>query len=124
MNWNKRDVSVGIGNNNPPNKQLFAIFHSGSCFIFVIDKCVTLEMNIHIMKKVNVLLCALLQPLWLCAQTVLPLASPSDKLKADIQVNEKSVQIALFDKGGKVVEAKTLQLELDKNILAENWQIR
>lgn len=30
---------------------------------------------------------------------------------------------ALFDKGGKVVEAKTLQLELDKNILAENWQI-
>lgn len=75
------------------------------------------------MKKVNVLLCALLQPLWLCAQTVLPLASPSDKLKADIQVNEKSVQIALFDKGGKVVEVKTLQLELDKNILAENWQI-
>ena len=75
------------------------------------------------MKKVNVLLCALLQPLWLCAQTVLPLASPSDKLKADIQVNEKSVQIALFDKGGKVVEAKTLQLELDKNILAGNWQI-
>lgn len=75
------------------------------------------------MKRVNLFFCLLLQPLWLCAQTILPLASPSDKLKADILVNEKFVQIALFDKGEKVVEAKTLQLELDKNILAGNWQI-
>lgn len=75
------------------------------------------------MKRVNLLLCALLQPLWLCAQTVLPLASPSETLKADIQVNEKSVRIALSDKGEKVVEAKTLQLELKENMLAGNWQV-
>lgn len=75
------------------------------------------------MKKTIVLLAAFLQSAVTYAQTVLPLTSPSDKLKADIQVNEKSIQIALFDKGEKVVEAKTLQLELDKNILAGNWQI-
>ncbi|MEY8607919.1 glycoside hydrolase family 97 N-terminal domain-containing protein [Parabacteroides segnis] len=75
------------------------------------------------MKRVNLLLCALLQPLWICAQTVLPLTSPSETLKADIQVNEKSVRIALSDKEEKVVEAKTLQLELKENMLAGNWQV-
>ncbi|WP_303228150.1 hypothetical protein, partial [Parabacteroides goldsteinii] len=43
----------------------------------------------------------LLQPLWICAQTMLPLTSPSETLKADILVNEKSVRIALSDKGGE-----------------------
>ena len=75
------------------------------------------------MKRVNLLLCALLQPLWICAQTMLPLTSPSETLKADIQVNEKSVRIALSDKEEKVVEAKTLQLELKENMLAGNWQV-
>jgi len=68
-------------------------------------------------------LCALLQPLWICAQTMLPLTSPSETLKADILVNEKSVRIALSDKGEKVMEAKTLQLELKENMLAGNWQV-
>ena len=75
------------------------------------------------MKRVNLLLCALLQPLWICAQTMLPLTSPSETLKADILVNEKSVRIALSDKGEKVMEAKTLQLELKENMLAGNWQV-
>ena len=68
-------------------------------------------------------MCALLQPLWICAQTMLPLTSPSETLKADILVNEKSVRIALSDKGEKVMEAKTLQLELKENMLAGNWQV-
>ena len=38
-------------------------------------------------------------------------------------MSDKFVDIDLFDKGGKVVEAKTLQLELDKTILAGNWQV-
>lgn len=75
------------------------------------------------MKRVNLLLCALLQPLWICAQTMLPLTSPSETLKADILVNEKSVRIALSDKGEKVMEAKTVQLELKENMLAGNWQV-
>ena len=75
------------------------------------------------MKRVNLFFCLLLQPLWLCAQTILPLVSPAEILKAEIRVSDKFVDIDLFDKGGKVVEAKTLQLELDKTILAGNWQV-
>lgn len=75
------------------------------------------------MKKVNLLFCILLQPLWLCAQTMLPLSSPSETLKAEIQVKDNFVQINLTDKGEKIVEAKTLQLKLDKDILSGNWQL-
>lgn len=73
------------------------------------------------MKKVNLLLFLLLQPLWLCAQTMLPLTSPSEKLNAEIQVKNQSVQIGLYEKGNKVVDVKTLQLDLEEDILAGNW---
>lgn len=75
------------------------------------------------MRKVNLLFCVLLQPIWLCAQTTLSLASPSETLNADIQEDEKYIQITLFDKGEKVLDTKTLQLELDKNILSRKWQV-
>lgn len=75
------------------------------------------------MKKINLLFCVLLQPLFVCAQTTLPLASPSEVLNAEILVSGKSVSIGLSDKGDQVLEAKTLQFELDKDIVAGNWQV-
>lgn len=75
------------------------------------------------MKKVNLLLCALLQPLWLCAQTMLPLTSPSETLNAEIRVKDQSVEIGLYEKGNKVVDVKTLRLDFEKDILAGNWLV-
>lgn len=75
------------------------------------------------MKKVNLLFCALLQPLWICAQSMIPLTSPSETLKAEVQVQGESVRIDLFDKGEKVLETKTLQLVFDKEISTGSWQV-
>lgn len=75
------------------------------------------------MKKVNLLFCALLQPLLVYAQSIIPLASPSDILKAELQVQGESVRIDLFDKTDKVLETKTMQLVFDKEIPLENWQV-
>lgn len=75
------------------------------------------------MKKVNLLCCVLFQPLLLCAQTVLSLVSPSETLKTEIQVNEKSVRLDLSAGGVEVMEAKTLQLELDEDVLNGRWQV-
>lgn len=75
------------------------------------------------MKKINLLFCVLLLPLFVCAQTTLSLASPSEVLNAEILVSGKSVSIGLSDKGDQVLEAKTLQFELDKDIVAGNWQV-
>lgn len=75
------------------------------------------------MKKVNLLFCALLQPLLVYAQSIIPLASPSDILKAELQVQGESVRIDLFDKTDKVLETKTMQLVFDKEIPLGNWQV-
>lgn len=75
------------------------------------------------MKKLTLLLCVLLQPMWLRAQTTLPLESPTEALKAEIQVNEKDVQIDLFAAGEKVVRTKTLQLEFEEETRIGNWQV-
>lgn len=75
------------------------------------------------MKKVNFLFCVLLQPLLVCAQSIIPLVSPSDILKAELQVQGESVRIDLFDKTDKVLETKTMQLVFDKEIPLVNWQV-
>lgn len=75
------------------------------------------------MKKIILLSCILLLSFFVRAQITLPLASPSEVLNAEILVSGKSVRIDLFEKGDKVVEAKTLQLELDKDILTGDWQV-
>ena len=64
-------------------------------------------------KTISLLFCALLQPLLLSAQTLLPLVSPSETLNAKIQVDGTSVRIGLYEKGDQVVDVKTLQLNLD-----------
>ena len=71
-------------------------------------------------KTISLLFCALLQPLLLSAQTLLPLVSPSETLNAKIQVDGTSVRIGLYEKGDQVVDVKTLQLNLEENTLAGN----
>lgn len=75
------------------------------------------------MKKTIVLLAVLLQSVVVGAQTVIPLKSPSEILNAEIRVKNKSVQIGLYEKGDKVVDVKTLQLDLDEDLLAGNWLV-
>lgn len=75
------------------------------------------------MKKVMVLLATFLLPVVVCAQTVIPLKSPSERLNVEIGVQEKSVQIGLYEKGSKVVEVKTLRLELEEELLTGNWRV-
>lgn len=75
------------------------------------------------MNKINVLLGFLCLPLFVGAQGVFPLVSPSEKMNADIKVGGKNVEIDLFAAGEKVVGVKTLQFSLDENILKGNWQV-
>lgn len=75
------------------------------------------------MKKTIVLLAVLLQSVVVCAQTVIPLKSPSEILNAEVWVEGRSVQIGLSEKGDKVVDVKTLQLDLEEDILAGNWLV-
>lgn len=75
------------------------------------------------MKKTIVLLAVLLQSVVVCAQTVIPLKSPSEILNAEVRVEGRSVQIGLSEKGDKVVDVKTLQLDLEEDILAGNWLV-
>lgn len=75
------------------------------------------------MNKINVLLSFLCLPLFVGAQGVFSLVSPSEKMNADIKVGGKNVEIDLFTGGEKVVGVKTLQFSLDENILKGNWQV-
>lgn len=75
------------------------------------------------MKKTLILLAALWQSAFFCAQTVIPVASPAETLKAEIGVKGQSVQIDLYDKKGKVVNIQTLRLDLAETLLAGNWQV-
>ena len=75
------------------------------------------------MKKTIILLTALLQSVFVSAQTTGSLKSPSELLNAEIDVKDQSVQIFLYEKGSKVVDVKTLQLELAENILQGNWSV-
>ncbi|MCL3853836.1 MULTISPECIES: glycoside hydrolase family 97 protein [Parabacteroides] len=75
------------------------------------------------MKRTIVLFAVLLQSVVVCGQTVIPLKSPSEKLNAEIQVKNQSVQIGLYEKGDKVVDVKTLQLDLEEEILCGNWLV-
>lgn len=75
------------------------------------------------MKKTIILLTALLQSVFVSAQTTGSLKSPLELLNAEIDVKDQSVQISLYEKGSKVVDVKTLQLELAENILQGNWSV-
>lgn len=75
------------------------------------------------MKKTIVLLAVLLQAVGIGAQTVVPLISPSETLNAEIRVKDQSVEIGLYEKGNKVVDVKTLRLDLEEDILVGDWLV-
>lgn len=75
------------------------------------------------MKNIIVLLAVLLQSLLAGAQTIIPLTSPSETLNAEIRVKDQSVEIGLYEKEDKVVDVKTLRLNLEDDILTGNWLV-
>lgn len=80
-------------------------------------------MKRSIMKKVGFICCVLCQPLWLCAQTISSLTSPTETLCVQIHLDGGEAKIDLYDSGEKIVETRTLQLAFDKSIVNGNWQI-
>ena len=80
-------------------------------------------MKRSIMKKVGFICCVLCQPLWLCAQTISSLTSPTETLCVQIHLDGGEAKIDLYDSGEKIVETRTLQLVFDKSIVNGNWQI-
>lgn len=75
------------------------------------------------MRKTFVLLIVLFQSVIIYAQTIVPLKSPSELLNVEINVKDKSVQIGLYEKGNKVVDVQTLQLDLEEKVLSGNWLV-
>lgn len=73
------------------------------------------------MKKILVFLTVLLQWVALYAQNVISLKSPSETLRAAIHVGEQAVRIDLYEEDDKVVDIRTLQLELEGIPSAGNW---
>lgn len=76
------------------------------------------------MRKFLFLFLALSQPLFLWAQSELPLLSPSENLKAQVKVDTRNVSISLFSENQKLIEVKTIQFELDKNTIQGEWNLK
>lgn len=76
------------------------------------------------MRKPHYLLIALFQPLLAWAQPGLPLVSPSENLKAEINVSAQHVSIALYAEQQKLVETRTLQFVLDKQVIQGEWKLK
>lgn len=77
----------------------------------------------YIMKKTIVLLAALLQSVVVCAETAVSLKSPSEKLSANIEATGRVVRIDLYEAQSKVVEIKTLQLDLTQDMMRGDWVV-
>ncbi len=76
------------------------------------------------MRNFLFLFLALSQPLFLWAQSELPLLSPSENLKAQVKVDTRNVSISLFSENQKLIEVKTIQFELDKNTIQGEWNLK
>lgn len=75
------------------------------------------------MSRINLLFGFLCLSFYVGAQSSYPLTSPSKTLKAEVHIMDKSVWIDLYEKEDKVVDVKILQLDLEQDILAGNWQV-
>lgn len=76
------------------------------------------------MRNKLFLLLALSLPSFSWAQSELPLLSPSESLKAEIKVGTQNVSISLYSGNQKLVETKTIQFELDKNVIQGGWNLK
>lgn len=74
------------------------------------------------MNRVFLLLIVLLQAVSSFSQSVLE--SPGKKLRAEINVGKQNVAIALYTSGQKLLDVKTLQFELDKEIVQGEWILK
>lgn len=80
--------------------------------------------NDQMLKKGNLLIVCLLQILGMNAQNTFLLESPSGNLNADIRIEQENVRISLSTGEEKIIEVKTLQFTLDKQVINGNWQVK
>lgn len=73
------------------------------------------------MKKIVLLFWLCVQAMGLCAQEVFPLSSPAGKLKTEVRVGDKCVQLGLFDENAKLLDVAALQFEWEKKGWTGNW---
>ena len=73
------------------------------------------------MKKILVTLVALLPSVAVLAEGVVSLKSPSKNLSAAIEIEAQTIGIALSNENNKVVDVKTLQLEMKEDYLRGHW---
>lgn len=76
------------------------------------------------MNKYLLFLMVLLQAIVGLAQTKIAMVSPSENLKAELEIGGSNVSIGLYLGGEKLLVARTLQLELDKNIIQGTWRLK
>lgn len=72
-------------------------------------------------NRIFLLLIVLLQAVSSFSQSPSVLESPGKKLRAEINVGKQNVTIVLYTSGQKLLDVKTLQFELDKEIVQGEW---
>lgn len=76
-----------------------------------------------LLKTLLTILCIVLGSLPVWSNDIYSLSSPSKGLKAEIQSTGKYIQIGLSDNGTGLLEVRTLQFVLDKEIVAGDWRV-
>lgn len=76
------------------------------------------------MNKYLLLLTVLLQSIVVSAQTKIVVVSPSRNLRAEIVIGGRNVSIGLSSEGRKLLVVKTLQFELDKDVVRGTWCLK
>lgn len=76
------------------------------------------------MNRSYLLLFVLLQAVFSFSQSRQTLESPTKKLNAEINVGKENLSITLYSNRQKLVEVRTLQLELDKNVVQGGWLLK
>lgn len=76
------------------------------------------------MNRSYLLLFVLLQAVFSFSQSRKTLESPTKKLNAEINVGKENLSITLYSNRQKLVEVRTLQLELDKNVVQGGWLLK
>lgn len=76
------------------------------------------------MKRYVLLWMTLLQSVYSFSQTRYILKSPTNKLKVEINVGKHNVSMGLYSNEQRLVEIKTLQFELDKDVIKGDWLLK
>lgn len=76
------------------------------------------------MKRIILLLVVSLSFIFVSAEELLRLDSPSKNIGATIHIGQKEVKVNLRVSGKEIMEVRTLQFELNKEVNEWNWQIK